>query len=138
MVGTGRRVTSVFVAGRSVVENGVIPGFDMTAAQAQAQFDGLVRRYPERTWGHPPVEAIFSFHLSGRKRLTDDVNCRPRPVDLAAVEWRRYLQQTYEQLPQHLGERLHSNDGEAAWNDRHARSSRSYRPKRYRRSVSET
>ena len=62
MVGTGRRVTSVFVAGRSVVENGVIPGFDMTAAhvQAQVQFDGLVRRYPERTWGHPPVETIFS------------------------------------------------------------------------------
>ena len=62
MVGTGPRVTSVFVAGRSVVENGVIPGFDMTAAhaQAQVQFDGLVRRYPERTWGHPPVETIFS------------------------------------------------------------------------------
>ena len=45
-----------------MVENGVIPGFDMTAAhvQAQVQFDGLVRRYPERTWGHPPFETIFS------------------------------------------------------------------------------
>jgi hypothetical protein len=45
-----------------VVANGVIPGFDMTAARAQAQvqFDGLVRRYPERTWRHPPVETIFS------------------------------------------------------------------------------
>ena len=76
MVGTGRRVTSVFVAGRSVVENGVIPGFDMTAAhaQAQVQFDGLVRRYPERTWGHPPVRDDLLLRLSGRKRLTDDVN----------------------------------------------------------------
>jgi cytosine/adenosine deaminase-related metal-dependent hydrolase len=50
MAGTGRRVTSVFVAGRSVVENGVIPGFDMTAAhvQAQVQFDGLVHCCPVR------------------------------------------------------------------------------------------
>jgi cytosine/adenosine deaminase-related metal-dependent hydrolase len=63
MVGTaGRRATSVFVAGRAVVEDGRIPGFDVTAAHARAQlqFDGLVRRYPERTWRHPPVEAIFS------------------------------------------------------------------------------
>jgi cytosine/adenosine deaminase-related metal-dependent hydrolase len=63
MVGTARRrVISVFVAGRVVVENGLIPGFDMEAAHAQAQlqFDGLVRRYPDRTWGHPPVKAIFS------------------------------------------------------------------------------
>ena len=53
---------SVVVAGRFVVEEGQIPGFDMRAAheQAQAQFAGLVRRYPDRTWGHPPVEAIFS------------------------------------------------------------------------------
>ncbi|MGC1412483.1 MAG: amidohydrolase family protein [Acetobacteraceae bacterium] len=62
MVGAGRRVMSVFVAGRVVMENGLIPGFDVKAAHAQAQlqFDGLVRRYPDRTWGHPPVEAIFS------------------------------------------------------------------------------
>jgi cytosine/adenosine deaminase-related metal-dependent hydrolase len=58
----GRRVMSVFVAGRVVMENGLIPGFDVKAAHAhaQVQFDGLVRRYPERTSGHPPVEAIFS------------------------------------------------------------------------------
>jgi hypothetical protein len=44
------------------VEDGTIPGFDTAAVhrQAQAQFDGLLARYPERTWGHPPPEAIFS------------------------------------------------------------------------------
>ena len=31
-------------------------------------------------------------------------------------------QQTSEQLPPHLGERLHSSDGEATSNDRHGRS----------------
>ena len=30
-------------------------------------------------------------------------------------------QQTCEQLPPHSGERLHSGDGEALWNDRHGR-----------------
>jgi cytosine/adenosine deaminase-related metal-dependent hydrolase len=63
MVGTaGRRATSVFVAGRAVVEDERIPGFDVKAAnaRAQVQFDRLVRRYPERTWGRPPVKAIFS------------------------------------------------------------------------------
>jgi hypothetical protein len=63
MVGVaGRRVRSVIVAGRFVMEDGQIPGFDLNAAhaQAQVQFDGLVRRYPERTWGHPPIETIFA------------------------------------------------------------------------------
>jgi cytosine/adenosine deaminase-related metal-dependent hydrolase len=63
MVGApGRRVHSVIVAGRWVMENGQIAGFDLEAAhrKAQDQFMGLVRRYPERTWGHRPVEAIFS------------------------------------------------------------------------------
>ena len=42
--------------------DGRIPGFDaaQAQAQAQAQFDGLVARYPDRTWGHPPVDEIFS------------------------------------------------------------------------------
>jgi hypothetical protein len=59
--GANHTVRSVVVAGRFVLEDGQIPGFDMRAAheQAQAQFTGLVRRYPERTWGHPPLEAIF-------------------------------------------------------------------------------
>jgi cytosine/adenosine deaminase-related metal-dependent hydrolase len=63
MVGTARRrVMSVFVAGRNVVENGLIPGFDLKAAHARAQmqFDDLVRRYPDRTWGNPAVDEIFS------------------------------------------------------------------------------
>lgn len=60
--GSGRDVRDVFVAGRQVVADGAIPGFDFAAAhrQAQAQFNGLVARYPERTFGHPPVESIFS------------------------------------------------------------------------------
>ena len=59
--GSGRDVRDVFVAGRHVVRGGALPGFDLGAAhgRAQAQFDGLVARYPERTWKHPPVEAIF-------------------------------------------------------------------------------
>ena len=62
MVGTaGRRAQSVMVAGRFVVQDGQIAAFDLDAAhaRAQVQFNGLVQRYPERTWGRPPVETIF-------------------------------------------------------------------------------
>jgi hypothetical protein len=60
--GSGRDVRDVVVAGRSVVIDGAIPGFDFAEAhaRAQAQFDGLVAKYPERTWKHPPVDQIFS------------------------------------------------------------------------------
>ncbi len=60
--GAGRDVRDVFVDGRHVVRNGAVAGFDLAAghARAQAQFDGLVAKYPQRTWKHPPVEAIFS------------------------------------------------------------------------------
>ncbi len=60
--GTGRDVCDVFVDGRHVVQAGIIPGFDAAAAdaQAQAQFNGLIARYPERTWRHPPINEIFS------------------------------------------------------------------------------
>ena len=60
--GSSRDISNVFVNGRHVVVNGAIPGFDFAAAhaRAQAQFDGLVARYPERTWKHPPVSEIFS------------------------------------------------------------------------------
>ena len=60
--GSGRDVRDVVVAGRLVVEDGAIPGLDFAAAhrRAQAQFDRLVAHYPERTFGHPPVESIFS------------------------------------------------------------------------------
>jgi cytosine/adenosine deaminase-related metal-dependent hydrolase len=59
--GTGRDVRDVFVAGRHVVVSGDIPGFDIAVAhaRAQSQFDGLIARYPERTWKHPPVGEIF-------------------------------------------------------------------------------
>ena len=59
--GAGRDVRDVFVAGRHVVQNGELPGFDLAAAHAQAQeqFDRLVAKYPERTWKHPPLAGIF-------------------------------------------------------------------------------
>jgi cytosine/adenosine deaminase-related metal-dependent hydrolase len=63
MVGSaGRDVRHVIVDGRFVMVDGEIPGFDATAAhvRAQEQFDRLVSLYPDRTLGHPPVEAIFS------------------------------------------------------------------------------
>ena len=39
----------------------LVQGFDMAtaSARAQARFDGLVARYPDRTWAHPPVAQIF-------------------------------------------------------------------------------
>lgn len=59
---SGREVRTVVIDGRFVMEEGRIPGVDPRAmrAQAQAQFDRLVAQYPERTYGHPPVEEIFS------------------------------------------------------------------------------
>jgi cytosine/adenosine deaminase-related metal-dependent hydrolase len=58
---TGRVTTAVFVDGRLSMRMGEVAGMDMTKARAraQAQFDGLVEKYPERTWGHPSVEEIF-------------------------------------------------------------------------------
>ncbi|UGY11531.1 amidohydrolase family protein [Phyllobacterium pellucidum] len=58
---SGRDVDTVVIDGRTVMQNGIIPGFDFEAAhgRAQRQFERLVARYPERTWRHPPVEAIF-------------------------------------------------------------------------------
>jgi hypothetical protein len=58
---TGRVTRAVFVDGRLSMRDGQVAGLDMAAARAraQAQFDGLVAKYPERTWGHPPVGEIF-------------------------------------------------------------------------------
>ncbi len=53
--------------------------------QAQRQFDGLVAKYPERTFRHPPVEDIFPAELSAPAsypaRSRDD---HPQP-DIAAI-----------------------------------------------------
>jgi len=40
----------------------VIPGVDDIEYRrsAQRQFDGVVEKYPLRTFGHPPVAEIFS------------------------------------------------------------------------------
>lgn len=62
MIGaTGRVTRAVFVDGRLSMRDGEVAGLDMDAARAraQAQFDRLLARYPERTWGHPPVAEIF-------------------------------------------------------------------------------
>lgn len=64
---TGRVTRAVIVDGRLAMRDGEVVGLDMPAARARAQtqFDGLKARYPDRTWGHPPVEKIFpaSFEL---------------------------------------------------------------------------
>ena len=54
-------VRSVMIDGRFVMEDGVIPGVDDREwrRRAQSQFDGVVSKYPLRTFEHPPVEEIF-------------------------------------------------------------------------------
>ena len=58
---TGRVTRAVFVDGRLSMRDGMVAGIDVAAARlrAQQQFEGLLAKYPERTWGHPPVERIF-------------------------------------------------------------------------------
>lgn len=58
----GRDVSNVFIDGRHVLQDGVIPGFDEVGewTRAQQQFDRITALYPERTLGHPPVGEIFS------------------------------------------------------------------------------
>lgn len=67
--GSGKVTRAVFVDGRLSMRHGEVAGIDMQAArrQAQQQFDGLVAKYPERSWGHPPVSDIFppSYPIEG-------------------------------------------------------------------------
>ncbi|MBK5565805.1 amidohydrolase family protein [Ensifer sp. SSB1] len=59
--GSGRVTKAVFVDGRLSMRDGEVAGFDMNEARAKAQvqFDGLIAKYPERSFGHPPVSEIF-------------------------------------------------------------------------------
>ncbi|MFC4667467.1 amidohydrolase family protein [Seohaeicola nanhaiensis] len=58
---SGRVTRATVVDGRLSMRDGQVAGIDLQAAQAraQAQFDGLVAKYPERTFGHPDVAEIF-------------------------------------------------------------------------------
>ena len=62
IAGGGRHFSTVIIDGRFVMQGGAIAGTDPAgdATRAQAQFDRLVEKYPQRTFGHPPVEEIFS------------------------------------------------------------------------------
>jgi cytosine/adenosine deaminase-related metal-dependent hydrolase len=59
---SGRDVTTVFINGRLVMHQRKIADYAAKDdwLRAQAQYDGLIARYPERTHGHPPVSEIFS------------------------------------------------------------------------------
>ncbi|MFS8049826.1 amidohydrolase family protein [Rhizobium sp. BR 314] len=59
--GSGKVTRAVFVDGRVSMLDRQLAGFDMEKArvQAQAQYDGLIAKYPERSWNHPPVSEIF-------------------------------------------------------------------------------
>lgn len=60
--GTGRDFRTSIINGRVVMRDRQLPGVDLREwhARAQAQFDGLIAKYPLRTLYHPPVEQIFS------------------------------------------------------------------------------
>lgn len=60
--GSGKVTKAVFVDGRLSMLDGKVAGIDMAAARerAQRQYEGLIAKYPDRSWQHPPVEEIFS------------------------------------------------------------------------------
>lgn len=62
LTGHGRDVSTVVIDGRFVMEDRVIPGVDEAAdnARAQTQFEGVMARYPQRSFGHPPTSEMFS------------------------------------------------------------------------------
>lgn len=67
--GSGKVTQAVFVDGRLSMRFGEVAGINMQAARrrAQRQFDGLIAKYPERSWGSPPVSKIFppSYPIEG-------------------------------------------------------------------------
>ena len=58
---SGRVTRAVFVDGRLSMRDGEVAGFDLEAARrrAQVQFEGLLAKYPERTWGSPSLGTMF-------------------------------------------------------------------------------
>jgi len=70
LAGHGRDVSTVIIDGRFVMENRVISGIDEAAdnARAQKQFEGVMARYPQRTFGNPPVREIFSSSYPVERR----------------------------------------------------------------------
>lgn len=61
LCGSGRDARHVVVDGRFAMIDRTLAATDFAAdsARAQGQFDGLLARYPDRTWGHPPAGGIF-------------------------------------------------------------------------------
>lgn len=59
--GSGKVTRAVFVDGRLSMQDGQVAGINIGAAraQAQAQYDRLIAKYPERSWANPPVSEIF-------------------------------------------------------------------------------
>lgn len=59
--GSGKVTQAVFVDGRPSMLFGDVAGIDMKSGRerAQMQFDGLVAKYPERSWAHPLVSELF-------------------------------------------------------------------------------
>lgn len=59
--GSGKVTHAVFVDGRVSMAARKVAGIDMTAArvEAQVQYDRLIAKYPERSYGNPPVSDIF-------------------------------------------------------------------------------
>ncbi|MBW9080337.1 amidohydrolase family protein [Agrobacterium pusense] len=59
--GSGKVTRAVFVDGRLSMRERQVARIDMRRAreQAQAQFDRLIAKYPERSWANPPVYEIF-------------------------------------------------------------------------------
>lgn len=58
---TGRVTRAVFVDGRLSMRNGEVAGLDIASARSrvQRQFEGLLAKYPDRTWGQPKVKDLF-------------------------------------------------------------------------------
>lgn len=59
--GSGKVTRATFVNGGLSMLDGKLAGFDMQKAreQAQAQYDGLIEKYPDRSWQHPSVAELF-------------------------------------------------------------------------------